>query len=59
MSLMNRPSMQKVDALQELGNIGAENAAIGISKLLNKEIEISVTNVDLIKVQEIQKDVIP
>ena len=54
MSLMNKPSMQKVDALQELGNIGAENAVSGISKLLNRKIDISVTYVDLIKIQEIQ-----
>jgi len=48
MSLIKRPSYLRADALRELGNIGAAHAVTGLSKLLKKRVDISVTSVDLI-----------
>jgi chemotaxis protein CheC len=48
MSPIKRPSYLRIDALRELGNIGAAHAVTGLSKLLKKRIDISVTSVDMI-----------
>lgn len=41
----------RIDALKELGNIGAANAVTGLSKLLDRRIDVSVTNADIIPLQ--------
>ncbi len=51
MSSIERPSYLKIDALKEIGNIGAAHAITGLSKLLRKRIDISVTSVDIIPLQ--------
>jgi chemotaxis protein CheC len=51
MSPIKRPSFLRIDALKELGNIGAAHAVTGLSKLLPKRIDINVTSVDLIPVK--------
>jgi len=51
MNLLKRPSYLKIDALKELGNIGAAHAITGLSELLGKRVDISVTNVDIIPLQ--------
>lgn len=48
MSPIKRPSFLRIDALKEIGNIGAGHAVTGLSQLLKKRIDISVTSVDLI-----------
>ncbi len=48
MSPIKRPSYLRLDALKELGNIGAGHAVTGLSSLLHKRVDINVTNVDLI-----------
>jgi len=48
MSPIKRPSFLRIDALKEIGNIGAGHAVTGLSKLLKRRIDISVTSVDLI-----------
>ncbi|MCD6379075.1 chemotaxis protein CheC [bacterium] len=51
MNLINRPSYLKIDALKELGNIGSAHAVTGLSKLMKKRIDVSITNVDIIPLQ--------
>jgi chemotaxis protein CheC len=51
MSPIKRPSYLRIDALKELGNIGAAHAVTGLSKLLTKRIDVNVTSVDLIPVK--------
>ena len=51
MSPIKRPSYLRIDALKELGNIGAAHAVTGLSKLLAKRIDVNVTSVDLIPVK--------
>jgi chemotaxis protein CheC len=51
MSPIKRPSYLRIDALKELGNIGAAHAVTGLSKLLAQRIDINVTSVDLIPVK--------
>ena len=51
MSPIKWPSYLRVDALKELGNIGSGHAITGLSKLLKKRVDISVTSVDLIPVK--------
>ncbi len=41
----------KIDALKELGNIGSAHAITGLSELLKKRIDVSITNVDIIPLQ--------
>lgn len=43
----------QMDALKEIGNIGAGNAATSLSMMINKEVEIDVPNVKLIELSEI------
>jgi chemotaxis protein CheC len=51
MSPISRPSYLRIDALKELGNIGSAHAITGLSKLLKKRIDVSITNVDVIPLQ--------
>ena len=51
MSPIKRPSYLRIDALKELGNIGAAHAVTGLSELLGQRIDIAVTSVDIIPLQ--------
>ena len=51
MNLLKRPSYLRIDALKELGNIGAAHAITVLSELLKKRIDVSITNVDIIPLQ--------
>ncbi len=51
MSPIKRPSYLRLDALKELGNIGAGHAVTGLSALLRRRVDVNVTNVDLIPVK--------
>jgi chemotaxis protein CheC len=51
MSPISRPSYLRIDALKELGNIGSAHAITGLSELLKKRIDVSITNVDVIPLQ--------
>lgn len=51
MSPIKRPSYLKIDALKELGNIGSAHAVTGLSNLLKRRIDVSITNVDIIPLQ--------
>lgn len=53
MSSITRPSFLRIDALKELGNIGAAHAVNGLSQLCQKRVDISVTNADIIPLQVI------
>ncbi|WP_426349114.1 chemotaxis protein CheC [Alloiococcus sp. CFN-8] len=46
-------SFLQLDALREVGNIGAGNAATALSQLLNRKIQISVPNIDVIDLQQL------
>ena len=48
MSPTKRPSFLRIDALKEIGNIGAGHAVTGLSSLLKRRVDVSVTSVDLI-----------
>ncbi len=41
-------TFEQIDYLKELGNIGSGNAAVALSKLLNKRIEMSLTSFEII-----------
>ncbi|UCF05512.1 MAG: chemotaxis protein CheC [bacterium] len=43
----------RIDALKELGNIGAAHAVNGLSQLCSQRVDISVTNADIIPLQVI------
>jgi len=51
MSPIKRPSFLRIDALKELGNIGAGHAVTGLAQLLRKRIDVNITSVDLIPVK--------
>ncbi len=51
MSPIKRPSFLRIDALKEIGNIGAAHAVTGLSELLQKRVDISITNADIIPLQ--------
>lgn len=51
MSPIVRPSYLRIDALKELGNIGSAHAITGLSELMKKRIDVSITNVDIIPLQ--------
>ncbi len=46
---------EQLDALKEIGNIGAGNAAIALSQLLNKKVMINVPRVSLISRDKISE----
>ena len=43
-----RPSVMRIDALKELGNIGSAHAITGLSELLRKRVDVAITSVDII-----------
>ncbi len=43
----------QLDALREIGTIGAGNAATGLSKMLNKRISISVPSTRVVKLEKV------
>lgn len=43
----------QLDALREIGNIGAGNAATALSQILNKKIDMRVPKVDIVPFEEI------
>lgn len=51
MSPIIRPSYLRIDALKEIGNISAAHAVTGLSELLQKRVDISITNADIIPLQ--------
>jgi chemotaxis protein CheC len=51
MNLIKRPSYLKIDALKELGNIGSAHAVTGLSKLMKRRIDVSISNVDIVPLQ--------
>jgi chemotaxis protein CheC len=51
MSPIKRPSYLRIDALKEIGNISSAHAITGLSDLLKKRIDVSITNVDIIPLQ--------
>lgn len=50
---LNRLSLMQLDALKELGNIGAGNAATALSQILNKKVDMSVPRVKVYPIEEI------
>lgn len=52
MSYLKFSDMQ-LDALKELGNIGAGNAATALSQLLNRKIDMTVPYVNIVKFDEV------
>lgn len=46
----------QLDALKEVSNIGAGNAATALSMMLNKKVDMSVPAVNLIKLQDVLED---
>lgn len=53
MNFKNGLSIVQMDVLQEIGNIGAGNAATSMSKLLNKKIDMHVPSVKFIAFDEV------
>jgi chemotaxis protein CheC len=43
----------QLDALKEIGNIGAGNAATALSTLLNKRIDMTVPKIDILPFNEV------
>ena len=46
----------QLDALKEVSNIGAGNAATALSMMLGKKIEMTVPSVNMIKLSEMYND---
>ncbi|AAD35985.1 chemotaxis protein CheY [Thermotoga maritima MSB8] len=46
-------SERQKDLLKEIGNIGAGNAATAISYMINKKVEISVPNVEIVPISKV------
>ena len=46
-------SMIQLDALKEVSNIGAGNAATALSMLLNKKIDMSVPSVNVVRLEDV------
>ena len=51
--LVNNLDFYQKDALKEIGNIGAGNAATAFAQLLNRKIEITVPSVDIVPIDEV------
>ncbi|MFH1440662.1 MAG: chemotaxis protein CheC [Candidatus Omnitrophota bacterium] len=45
----------QLDALREVGNIGAAHAATALSQIINKTIMISISRIDIIPLSEVSK----
>lgn len=52
MSILDMTPMQ-LDALREVGNIGAGNGATALSQLLNKKVDMTVPSVNIIPFEEV------
>lgn len=52
MSYLNLSSMQ-LDALREVGNIGAGNAATALSQLINRKVDMTVPSINVVPFEEI------
>lgn len=46
---------EQLDALKEIGNIGAGNAAVALSQLLNKKVMINVPRIRLLSIDKISE----
>jgi chemotaxis protein CheC len=55
MSFVDRISINQLDILKEIGNIGAGNAATSLSKLLNRRIDMDVPAVRIVSFSEIME----
>lgn len=51
--IYDRLDLYKLDVLQEVGNIGAGNAATALSKMLNSKINVTIPNVRVLDFDEI------
>ena len=51
--LVNNLNYYQKDALKEIGNIGAGNAATAFAQLLDKKIEMTVPSVDIVPIEEV------
>lgn len=49
-------SMIQLDALKEVSNIGAGNAATALSMLLNKKIDMSVPSVNVVRLEDVVEE---
>lgn len=49
-------SMIQLDALKEVSNIGAGNAATALSVLLNKKIDMSVPSVNVVRLEDVVEE---
>lgn len=56
MTYLNLTPLQ-IDALREVGNIGAGNAATALSQLLNKKIDMSVPHINIVSFDEMFEDI--
>lgn len=52
---INQLSYEQLDVLQEIGNIGAGNAATSISKLINKKVKPQVPSVKVVNFNDVMK----
>lgn len=55
MDFKNGLSLAQMDVLQEIGNIGAGNAATSMSQLVNKKIEMHVPSVKIIDFDDVME----
>lgn len=46
-------SGNQLDALREIGNIGAGNSATALSQLINRRINMNVPNVSIVPLEEV------
>ena len=51
--LVNNLDFYQKDALKEIGNIGAGNAATAFAQLFNRKIEMTVPSVDIVPIEEV------
>ncbi len=50
---ISKLSKLQLDALKEIGTIGAGNAATGLSKMLNKRINITVPSAQILPLEKV------
>jgi chemotaxis protein CheC len=55
MSFIEKLSLEHIDILKEVGNIGAGHAATALSRLLNKKIDMKVPNVQVVSFNEVME----
>ncbi|SES75728.1 chemotaxis protein CheC [Oceanobacillus limi] len=54
---MDKLSSIQLDALREIGNIGAGNAATSMSKMINEKIDMHVPNVSIVEFNELMDEI--